>query len=132
MRRHLDGRMSVSGQIGPEDVADLAAGGVTVLINNRPDDEEPGQPSGAAIARAAESAGMTYVAAPFRGRPPDEAVEAVRAALASGEGQVHAYCKSGLRSCAAWGLSQVTAGRPADEVIAAGREAGYDLAPLFF
>ena len=39
MRRRLDNRFSVSGQIRVEDIRALAEDGVTVLINNRPETE---------------------------------------------------------------------------------------------
>jgi uncharacterized protein (TIGR01244 family) len=49
MIRQLDDRTLVSGQIAPHEVAGLAEQGVTVLVNNRPDGEEPGQPMAADI-----------------------------------------------------------------------------------
>lgn len=131
MRRRLDARVTVSGQVRPEQVAALASEGVTVLVNNRFDGEAPGQPSGAEVEAAAREAGLAYVALPFRGRPTPEAVQGVRQALAAHEGEVHAFCGSGLRSAAAWALAATQAGRPVEEILEAGREAGYDLAVLF-
>jgi uncharacterized protein (TIGR01244 family) len=49
MIRQLDDRTMVSGQIAPEEVAGLAEHGITVIVNNRPDGEEPGQPLAADI-----------------------------------------------------------------------------------
>ena len=43
---------SVAGQIQPEDVRALAQHGYRVIICNRPDNEEPNQPSMAAVAAA--------------------------------------------------------------------------------
>ena len=48
----LSDNVAVSGQIQPEDVAAIADAGYKVLINNRPDGEEPGQPANADIAAA--------------------------------------------------------------------------------
>ena len=132
MRRRLENRFSVSGQIRVEDIRALAEDGVTVLINNRPDGEEPGQPSDEEIGRAAEFAGMSYFSAPYQGRPTAEAVAMVQHVLRGPDQQIHAFCRSGMRSCAAWAVAQVQAGEPVDEIIGVGREAGYDLAPLFF
>jgi len=53
MIRQLDDEVMVSGQVAPHEVAGLADQGVTVLINNRPDGEEPGQPLAAEIEDAA-------------------------------------------------------------------------------
>ena len=44
MIRKLDDRTWVSGQLAPHEVAGLAQSGVTMLVNNRPEGEEPGQP----------------------------------------------------------------------------------------
>ena len=97
-----------------------------------PDGEEPGQPSDEEIGRAAEFAGMSYFSAPYQGRPTAEAVAMVQHVLRGPDQQIHAFCRSGMRSCAAWAVAQVQAGEPVDEIIGVGREAGYDLAPLFF
>ena len=47
MPRQLDDKTMVSGQIDPASLPDLAAQGVTLIINNRPDHEDPGQPTSA-------------------------------------------------------------------------------------
>jgi len=44
MIRQLDDRTLVCGQIRPEEVAGLAEHGVTMIVNNRPDGEDDGQP----------------------------------------------------------------------------------------
>ena len=73
----LDAAFLVSPQIQPGDVAAAAAMGVTTIVNNRPDGEEPGQPAGAEIEAAARAAGLAYrpisrrrPAGAWRGRPP--------------------------------------------------------------
>ena len=130
--RPLSAQFSVAPQIGIEDVAEAKAQGFALVINNRPDGEEPGQPSDEEIGRAAEFAGMSYFSAPYQGRPTAEAVAMVQHVLRGPDQQIHAFCRSGMRSCAAWAVAQVQAGEPVDEIIGVGREAGYDLAPLFF
>jgi len=130
VRRFLDSNISVSGQIQPGQMAELAAGGVTLVICNRPEQEEPGQPSHADLRRAAEASGLRFVTAPFQGRPTPEAIECMTEALA-GDDNIHAFCRSGMRSASTWAVSEVRRGRPVDEVLAAGREAGYDLTSLF-
>jgi sulfide:quinone oxidoreductase len=49
---------AVSEQITPTEVAAIAQAGYRVLINNRPDNEVPGQPASADIAAAAAAAGL--------------------------------------------------------------------------
>ena len=64
MIRHINESISVAPQIAVEHVADIAAAGFKTIVNNRPDDEDAGQPSGEAIRAAAEAAGLNYVAIP--------------------------------------------------------------------
>lgn len=61
----LSATLAVSQQIVPEHVAAIAEAGYKVLINNRPDGEEANQPPSAAIAAAAEAAGMEYYYMPI-------------------------------------------------------------------
>ena len=58
MIRQLDERTWVSGQIAAHEVAGLADDGVTMLVNNRPDGEEAGQPQASDIEDAAAKAGI--------------------------------------------------------------------------
>ena len=130
MRRVLAGNMSVSGQVQPSQMAELAAEGVTLVLCHRPDNEEPGQISHADLAQAAEASGLRFVVEPFQGRPTPQAVDVMSVAL-GGNDVIHAFCRSGMRSAATWALAEVQRGRAVDEVLSAGREAGYDLTPLF-
>ena len=56
----LNDCVGVAAQISVEDVADIAAAGYKVLVNNRPDGEEGNQPEGVEIAAAAEAADLEY------------------------------------------------------------------------
>ena len=127
MQRQLDEKTLVDGQIAPGDVATLKALGVTMIVNNRPDGEEPGQPTSAEMEAAARAAGVNYVAIPFAGKPGESEIAAMGEALAAAEGPVLAFCRSGTRSAAAWANVQTRQGRSADEVLEAGDKAGYDL-----
>jgi uncharacterized protein (TIGR01244 family) len=120
---------SVSGQITPADVAAAAVQGFTLIINNRPDGEAPGQPTGAQIEAAARAAGLDYLNAPVVGRPGPAQVEAVRQAVAGAKGRVLAYCRSGNRSICAWAMGQAGA-LDRDQLLRLGATAGYDLSPV--
>lgn len=120
----------VSGQIRPEDVASSAARGVGRIVNNRPDGEEPGQPSSREIEAAARAAGLDYVFAPVRGLPDEDAVSAVAGALEDGKTTL-LYCRSGMRSTAAWAMVMSKSGRmDGDTIRGRAAEAGYDLGRL--
>lgn len=128
--KRINDHISVSGQIQPEDVAAIKAGGFTTIVNNRPDGESPDQPDGAEIEAAAKAAGLAYVAIPLGrdGVSPDM-VEKTRAALDASQGPVFAFCRSGTRSTTLWALSQ--AGEmDGGDIIAAAAGAGYDMSHL--
>lgn len=119
---------SVAPQLAPADMALAAAAGFRTIINNRPDGEGPGQPSGAEMGAAAQAAGLAYHALPFKGVPGAAAVAAAARVFAAAERPVLAYCKSGMRSILAWAMVQTASGamRP-DDVLALAAKAGYDL-----
>lgn len=116
-------------QISPADLPALAAQGVRMVINNRPDGESPGQPAAADIAAAAQAAGLAHAAIPITA-PTLEAVEATRAALASAPGPVVAFCRSGNRSATLWACARALDGADPAQLIDAARRAGFDLSGL--
>lgn len=128
MIRKVDDSISVAPQISVEDVAAIKAAGFTAIVNNRPDDEEAGQISGEAIRDAALTAGLTYTAIPITHAGFSyPQIEAMAEVLAGAEGPVLAFCRSGTRSCNLWALAQARNGADADELIAKGAGAGYNL-----
>jgi uncharacterized protein (TIGR01244 family) len=131
MIRQLDDRILVSGQIAPHEVAGLAEQGITVLVNNRPDGEEPGQPLAGDIEDAAAKAGIAYRFVPIiRGIGPAD-VDAIREAMEqAGDGKMLAFCRSGTRSALACGLVQRQQGASADEIASRLTEAGFDPGPI--
>lgn len=128
--RSLAPDVLVAGQIRIEDLDEAVALGVRHVISNRPDDEEPGQISADRFAAEAAQRGMNFVHAPARGLPGAETVQTVDAVLATGE-PVLLFCKSGMRSAAAWGLASVLSGRlTRQEMLNGAAGAGYDLSGL--
>jgi uncharacterized protein (TIGR01244 family) len=126
----LDDRVFVAGQIRPEDMAGIAALGVTTIVNNRPDGEEPGQPSGDEIADAAEAAGLVYREVPVSGGIEPAQIETMAEVMADADGKLLLYCRSGTRSAYLWALAQRGSGLSGDEVIARAAAAGYDLSAI--
>ena len=131
MIRELDSSMMVCGQVAPHEIAGLAQQGVTVLVNNRPDGEEPGQPLAAEIEAAAEAAGMRYRYVPItRGIGPAD-VESMQEALREAEGgKLLAFCRSGRRSAMALGIAKREEGCSAEEVHQCLTDAGFDPSPI--
>lgn len=129
--RRLSDTMFASPQITPADVATAAGEGVRLIINNRPDGEDQGQPAGAEIAAAAAEAGIAYRAIPVSGGGfAEPQVAAMVAALAEADGPVLAYCRSGTRSTLLWSLAQAQLGMDPEEIARAARAAGYDVTPV--
>ena len=131
MHRQLDDKTLVSGQIHPEDVAALKELGVTLIVNNRPDNEDVGQPEGDDIEAAAQAAGIGYRHVPIaRGLGPSD-VEAMREAMQSvGEGKLFAFCRSGNRSTLAWAVAKSEDGTSREELENCVSQAGFDLGPV--
>ena len=129
--RSINDRISVAPQILPEDMAAIKAAGFVAIVNNRPDDEDNGQPSGDAIRAAAEAAGLAYSAIPVTHAGfSHPQIDAMAAALTAADGPVLAYCRSGTRSCNLWALAAAKAGRDPELLVAQARGAGYDLAGM--
>ncbi|RMA43370.1 TIGR01244 family sulfur transferase [Rhodophyticola porphyridii] len=118
---------SVAPQLEPSDMPALAQAGVSTVICNRPDAENPPALQAAQMQAAAEAAGIAFVFNPIIGGGMTmDNVEEQADAIAGADGPVVAYCASGNRSSIVWALTR--AGRmPTDEILAATRAAGYNL-----
>ena len=129
--RKLDDHTLVCGQIAVDEVASLVEQGVTMLVNNRPDGEDPEQPPAAQIEAAARAAGIAYRFVPVqRGIGPAE-IEGMREAIAqAGDGSLLAFCRSGTRSALTWALAKRADGASAEEVAQRVSQAGFDPTPI--
>ncbi|MEG8219271.1 TIGR01244 family sulfur transferase [Sphingomonas sp. HH69] len=126
----LDEKLLVCGQITPEDIDQAASAGVRLIINNRPDGEEPGQPLSADLKAKADALDIAYRYIPISGGNFDDAsVMAFGDALASADGPTLAFCRTGTRATTLWALSQAGS-RPTAAILGAANAAGYDLSQL--
>ena len=99
----LTDSVAVSAQISPEDIPQIAACGYRVLINNRPDGEEAGQPGGAALAAAARAAGMEYRYMPVTAPDfPGADFDSLCALFGDSTRPVLAFWRSGTRCANLW------------------------------
>lgn len=129
--RKLDDRVLAGPQIALADLDEARAQGVSLIICNRPDGEEPGQLTHAEIAAAASERGMQFTAIPItHGGFGEPQIEAMAQAIDSAEGKVLAYCRSGTRSTLLWSLVQARQGRAPDAIAADAAAAGYDVTPI--
>jgi uncharacterized protein (TIGR01244 family) len=129
--RQITDLFFADGQIVADDMAAIKAKGISLIINNRPDGEEQGQPDAAAIEAAVRAAGLDYEYIPVRSGGIDPAaIEPTRRALASAKGPVLAFCRSGARSTALWAMACAASGTAPHILITQASAAGYDLSPL--
>jgi uncharacterized protein (TIGR01244 family) len=128
MRRLDETTLVAPSQVLPADIAATAHQGVRLIVNNRPDGEEPGQPSSADIEAAARAAGLDYRHIPVAGGFSAPQVEAMADAL--DQGPVLAFCRSGTRSTYLWALARARAGVDRGMLVRQAASAGYDLTPI--
>ena len=119
----------VSPQITADDVKAAAAMGIKLIINNRPDGEAPGQPTGAEIEAAAREAGLAYANIPVSmgGITPHHTGAFENALSEVDNGKAVAYCASGTRSILVLAYAEARFGKPVSQIIAEAAAAGYDI-----
>ena len=127
----LDGNFHVGSQPELDDLSALQDDGFEMIINNRPDAEEAGQPTDAAMERECADLGLDYAHVPIgRGISPAD-VAAEREALDRAKGRkTFAFCRSGTRSTLVWALAEHDAGRDVGELRDRAQAAGYSLDPV--
>ncbi len=123
--------LSVASQIVEADIADYAEQGYRTVINNRPDDEEPGQLSSTLAAQRAQSLGLDYHYLPVTAATLTQSqLDAFAELLATAEKPVVAHCRSGTRCYLLWAATQVRQGASADALIGQAANQGFDISAL--
>ena len=124
--------LSVAGQISKDDIAQLAKAGVATIINNRPDNEEPGQLTAADAEAEAKSHGIDYRYLPVTTNSITRAqvAEFDRLLLRSAK-PVLAHCRSGTRCYVMWAAARALFDRESPlKLVAQAAIKGYDLRVL--
>lgn len=124
--RSLSPTVRVSPQLSPDSLTAVAASGIRRIVSNRPDGEDPGQPTAADMEAAARDAGLDFAWVPISGLPGPAQVSAVAELLADGVPTLM-FCRSGTRSAVAWAMAERLGGADPDDLRAATGAAGYDL-----
>lgn len=97
---------SVAGQIQPDDVEALREDGFVTIVCNRPDDEDFGQPTAAAVKNECDTQGVAFHHLPISNAGISaEMVRQFQEIIAGSNGPVLAYCRSGQRSSVLWQYS---------------------------
>lgn len=127
---HVSDTLTVSPQLGPDDMRAVADAGFRVVICNRPDGEEPNQPTVASLRDAAEATGLDFHHIPVSGGEfPPVAIKAFAKIRGEADGKVLAFCRTGTRSITLDALANIE-NESADERIERAQRAGYDLSGL--
>ncbi len=122
----LTDTIAVSGQISPAHVASIASQGFKVLVNNRPDGEDPGQPGSAQIEAAALAAGLEYFHLPVTGMNfPGPDVAKMATLFNDDSRPLFAFCRTGTRCANLWVATRSEDDRPL--ALEHARTLGYDL-----
>ena len=125
--REITPRYFVSPQISVEDMPAIVAAGFRTVICNRPDAEVPPSHQAAAIAAAAEAAGLTFHELPLTHQTmTPENVALQRQLCEAAEAPVLAYCASGTRCSVVWSLGMAK-DMEIEEILAKTAAAGYQL-----
>ncbi|GHF17393.1 hypothetical protein GCM10017044_09710 [Kordiimonas sediminis] len=125
--KKISPNLSVSPQISATDISVLKAAGFQSIINNRPDNEEDGQPSSADLKSVAAEAGMDYVHQPITpGQISDGDVADFAANMKGMKGPVLAFCRTGTRAINLWALSEAHS-LSVDAILETAKDAGYNL-----
>lgn len=99
--------LSVGEQIGTGDMGAITKAGFRSLICNRPDGESPGQPKFEELEVAARAAGLEIRYQPVRpGRVTNEDALKFLELHDALPKPVLAFCRSGARSVALWGIAK--------------------------
>lgn len=129
--RELDNQVLVAdAPMQVQDMADAAARGVTLAVNNRPDGEAADQVDSATLAEAAKAAGLDYLHLPVEAALDGGKVEALLDAMNEAPGRVLLFCASGTRSAYLWALARAREGALPEALVQNARHAGYNLRPL--
>lgn len=99
----LEEELSVSSQLGLEDVGRAAREGFRSIVSNRPDGEDEAQPSAANMEAEARRLGLAFAHIPIAyAKASDADVDAMARTLADMPGPILASCRTGTRSTALW------------------------------
>jgi uncharacterized protein (TIGR01244 family) len=123
--------LTAAGALSREDIEVLAVSGVKTIINNRPDNEDPGQlPADEARALCAAH-GIAYHHIPFVAATLTKAdIDAFEKVLASEAQPMVAHCRSGTRSTMIWALTRMRQGDDPAVLVALGAGNGVDISAL--
>jgi uncharacterized protein (TIGR01244 family) len=104
----VSNRVVITSQIRPDDILRLQQKGYRLLVDVRPDGEEPNQPTSAELREAADGQRMDFIYIPVpHDTIPEEAVHKLQVALSSYKSAV-LYCRTGRRAARLFALEEAS------------------------
>jgi uncharacterized protein (TIGR01244 family) len=123
--------LTAAGALSADNIEALAASGVKTIINNRPDNEDPGQLPADEARRLCAEHGIAYSHIPFVNATLTKAeIDAFEKVLMSGSHPMVAHCRSGTRSTMIWALTRMRQGDDPTALVAFGAKNGVDISAL--
>lgn len=123
--------LTAAGGLSADNIEALAASGVKTIINNRPDNEDPGQLPADEARQLCAAHGIAYHHIPFVAATlTRDHVDAFEKVLASGAYPMVAHCRSGTRSTMIWALTRMRKGEDAAALVGLGARNGVDISAL--
>jgi uncharacterized protein (TIGR01244 family) len=123
--------LTAAGALTAANIEALAASGVKTIVNNRPDNEDPGQLPADEARKLCAAHGIAYHHIPFVAATLTRAdIDAFAAVLKSAAQPVVAHCRSGTRSTMIWALTRVREGADPVALVALGQRNGVDITAL--
>ncbi len=123
--------LTAAGALSADHIEALAASGVKTIINNRPDNEDPGQLSADEAKKLCEARGIAYHHIPFVAATlTRDHIDAFETVLMTGSHPMVAHCRSGTRSTMIWALTRIRQGDDPAALVALGARNGVDISAL--
>jgi uncharacterized protein (TIGR01244 family) len=123
--------LTAAGALTAANIEALAASGVKTIVNNRPDNEDPGQLPADEARRLCAAHGIAYHRIPFVAATLTRAdIDAFAAVLKSAAQPLVAHCRSGTRSTMIWALTRLREGADPVALVALGQRNGVDITAL--
>jgi len=123
--------VTAAGALTRDNIEALAAAGTKVIVNNRPDGEDPGQITAEEACQLCAAHGIAYHHIPFVAASLTKAqIDAFASVLKDAAGPLVAHCRSGTRSTMIWALARLKEGADPVALVALGARNGVDIAAL--
>ncbi len=118
----------MSKQIHNHDIYEAAQRGISLIINNRPDGEDFGQPSNGILESIAKEKGIDWLWIPVEsGQIYETDIEAILKGFDSDSGNILLFCRSGTRSSLLWAFASAKTGnKTTQEILEMTEAAGHD------